>query len=132
MFKRINNALIDYSSCLIEQQKLKDEIDRIQKEFSYVVKKFSCGSEKFEKLLSLQRFSLFKHDLSCDQFIRESSLINKFSKQTENNSLNLGLPKCTRCLKVRHSAYSCMSLRKPIKVKKMWIPKGTILPNLVH
>ena len=61
----------------MEQQKLREEIDRIQKEFFYVVNKFSCGNEKF---FSLQRFSLPKHGLGCDPFIRESSLINKFSK----------------------------------------------------
>ena len=95
LLKKINNVPIDHSSCLMEQQKLREEIDRIQKEFFYVVNKFSCANEKFEKLLSLQRFSLSKHGLGCDPFIRESSLINKFSKQNENDSLNLGLPRCT-------------------------------------
>ena len=132
LLKRINESTMDHSSCLIEQQKLKDEIDRIHKEFSYVVNKFSCSNDKFKKLLSLQRFSLSKHGLGCDSFAKESSLLNKFSTKNENDSLNLGLPKCARCLKVGHSAYSCISLRRTIKVKKMWIPKGTILPNLVH
>ena len=132
LLNRINESTIDHSSCLIEQQKLKDEINRIQKEFSYVVNKFSCGNDKFEKLLSLQGYSLSKHGLGCDSFAKESSLLNKFSTENENEPLNLGLPKCTRCLKVGHSAYSCLSLRRTIKVKKMWIPKGTILPNLVH
>ena len=111
---------------------MKDEIDRIHKEFSYVVNKFSCGNDKFEKLLSLQRFPLSKHGLGCDSFAKESLLLNKFSTKNENDSLNLGLPKCARCLKVGHSAYSCISLRRTIKVKRMWIPKGTILLNLVH
>ena len=132
LLNRINESSIDHSSCIMEQQKLKDEIDRIHKEFSYVVNKFSCGNDKFEKLLSLQRYSLSKHGLGCDSFVKESSLINKFSINNEKDSLNLGLPKCTRCLKVGHSAHSCLSLRRTIKVKKMWIPKGTILPNLVH
>ena len=103
-----------------------------KKEFSYVVNKLSCGNDKFEKLLSLQKFSLSKHGLGCHHFFRESSLLNNFSNKNENDSLNLGWPKCAKCLKVGHSSYSCMSLRKTIKVKKMWIPKGIILPNLVH
>ena len=119
LLKRINDSIIDHTSCLIEQQKLKDELDRIHKEFSYVVNKFSCRNDKFEKLLSLQRFSLSKHGLGCDSFAKESSLLNKFSTKNENEPLNLGLPKFIKCLKVGHSAYSCSSLRRTIKVKKM-------------
>ena len=130
--KELKNVSKDHSSCLVEHQKLKDEIDRIQKEFLYVINKFSCGNENFERLLSLQRFSLSKHGLGYDPFDNESSLLNKFSNKNENDSLSLKLPKCTRCLKVGHNAYSCLSSKRTIKVKKMWIPKGTILPNLVH
>ena len=88
MLERINDVPLDHSSCLIEQQKLKYKIGRIRKEFSYVVTKFSYGNEKFEKLPSLQRFSLSKHGIGCDPFVRESPLLNKFSNKNGNDSLN--------------------------------------------
>ena len=127
----LENNSNDHSSCLLEQQKLCEEIDRLKKEFSYVVGKFTSGQEKFEKLLSLQRFSSSKNGLGCDPYQRKSSLMTKFSNN-ENSSITLGVPTCDKCLKIGHSLHSCTSLRRTIKVKKMWIPKGTTLPNLVH
>ena len=55
----------------------------------------------------------------------------KFSN-ADNSYITLGVPPCARCLKIGHNAYSYTSLRRTIKVKKIWTSKGTILPNLVH
>ena len=57
--------------------------------------------------------------------------MTKFSSNV-SSSITLGVSTCAKCLKVGHSEYSCAILRRTIKVKKVWILKGTILPNLVH
>ena len=120
-----------HENCLLKERKLTSEIDRLKKEFSYVVGKFTSGKEKFEELLSLQRFSISKNGLGCDPYERNSSLITKFTKESGASSNMHNLPTCDKCLKVGHNAYNCSSLRRKIKVKKVWVIKGTTLPNIV-
>ena len=79
----------------------------------------------------MKRFSLSKNGLGCDPYQRESYLMTKFSSDG-NSSITLSVPTCARCLKIGYNSYSYTSLRRTIKVNKMWIPKGTILSNLVY
>ena len=122
-----SNGIDNHSSCVLKQKELEDELDRIKKEFSYVVGKFTSGNEKFEKLLSLQKYSLSKSGLGCDPFERKSSLISK-----DNIKNNFSSSTCSKCLKFGHNENACSSLRRTIKVKKVWIVKGTTLPNIVY
>lgn len=116
----------DHSSCILKQNELENELERLKKEFSYVVGKFTSGNEKFEKLLSLQKYSLSKSGLGCDPFERQSSLISKDNVKSTFSSI------CSRCLKFGHNEIACSSLRRTIKVKKIWVVKGTTLPNMIH
>ena len=68
-FEKLSSSIVnDHTNCVLKQKELENELDRIKKGFSYVVEKFSNGNDKFENLLSLQRYSLSKHGLGCDPY----------------------------------------------------------------
>ena len=78
----------------------------------------------------MQRYTLSKYGLGCDEFANEQPLLHKLGHAKKE--LNYKILRCTRCLKMGHSSYSCLAPRRAMKVIKMWAPRGTKVPNTVH
>ena len=76
----------------------------------------------------MQRYTLSKCGLGCEEFGNEQPLLNKLDHS--KRKLDLKLPKCSICLKIGHSSSSCHAPRRVMNVKKIWVPKGTKVPKL--
>ena len=77
----------------------------------------------------MQKYTLSKCGLGCEEFGNEQPLINKLDHY--RNKLDLKIPRCSRCLRIGHSSHSCHAPRKVIKIEKVWVPKGTNVPHRV-
>ena len=78
----------------------------------------------------MQRYTLSKCGLGCEEFGNEQPLLNKLDHS--RYKLDLKLPKCSRCLRIGHSSSSCHAPRRVINIKKIWVSKGTNVPNRVY
>ena len=102
----------------------------MKKELNDITHKYTNGNEKFESILNLQRYTLSRCGLGCEEFDKEQPLLNKLDHT--KNGLHFKIPKCSKCSKLGHSSSSCKTSRKTIKVVKMWVPKGTKVPNTIQ
>ncbi|GAV60770.1 hypothetical protein CFOL_v3_04299 [Cephalotus follicularis] len=107
---------------LEENEKLKIEIDALQKTFS----KFSNSSDKLDKLLGLQRCVFDKAGLGFEEMKNVKHFQNFFVKKLEPQIC------CNYCGRIGHISTSCI-FRKNLyfgKTRKFWVPKGTFVTNL--
>ncbi|GAV56620.1 hypothetical protein CFOL_v3_00162 [Cephalotus follicularis] len=108
---------------LEENEKLKIEIDVLKKSFSI----FSNSSVKLENLLGLQRCVFDKAGLGYDQMKNVKHFNNFFVKKV--------VPKvcCNYCGRLGHISTSCFYRNNLCfgKNKKIWVPKGTFVTNLI-
>ena len=120
---------LDHSYCLLEYEKLINQLEQVKRELNDITSKYTNGNDKFEKMLNMQRCTLSKCGLGCNEFSSEQLLLNKIDHSRKE--LNFKVPRCSRCLKMGHRSYSCHAPRKVIKIKKVWVPKGTSVPNRI-
>ena len=93
----------------------------------FIATKLTNGKENLEKLLGSHGQSLSKHGLGYIPFSRRKNSKTVFLK--EGNSKN---DACSSCGINGHYAFACNMRRyRHIGVKKVWVPKGTIIPNNV-
>ncbi|GAV88416.1 UBN2 domain-containing protein [Cephalotus follicularis] len=124
---------------LEENKNLKIEIDALKKTFS----KFSSSSEKLEKLLGIQRCVFDKAGLGYDEMNNVKHYQNFFDRKNkiEKEKIEKDFIKkknsfisCNYCGKNGHISSSCFyknhfMSRSQLKIKKVWVPKGTIITN---
>ena len=103
---------------------LKKSVD----DFSLIATKLTKGKENLEKLLGSQRKFLSKHGLGYTPFTKRKSSKTVFVKQRFSND-----DACSYYGLNSHYAYSC-KLRQSrfVGIKRIWVPKRTILLNLVN
>ena len=96
-------------------------------DFALIAVKLTKGKKNLEKLLGSQRQSLSKHGLGYAPFTKR-----KFSKTVFVKQGFLKDDTCSYCGINGHHAYS-YNLKKSrfVRVKRIWVPKGKILPKLV-
>ena len=101
---------------------------RTADDFSLIVTKLTNGKKNLEKLLGSQIQSLSKHGLGYNMFLKKKTSKIVFIKQ--GSLKNDASSYCGIC---RHYAFSCkLRQTRHVGVKQIWVPKGTILPNLVN
>ena len=112
--------------------KLETKVKALEKENEVLVNekcilKKSVDDFSFIATKLSQRQSLSKHDLGYIPFTKRKSSKIVFVKQRYSKD-----DACSYCDVNGHYAYSC-KLKHPryVGVKRIWVPKGTILPNLV-
>ncbi|GAV77381.1 hypothetical protein CFOL_v3_20852 [Cephalotus follicularis] len=119
-----------------ENKNLKIEIDALKKTFS----KFSNSSEKLENLLGIQRCVFDKAGLGYDEMNKVKHYQNFFDrkKKIEKEEIEKDFIKkknsFVSCGKNGHISLSCFykshfMSRSKLKIKKVWVPKGTIITN---
>ena len=118
-------ALEKEKEILIEEKSvLKKNAD----DFSLIATKLTNGKENIEKLLGSQIQSLSKHGLGYNMLSKKKASKTVFVKQG-----SLKNDACSYCGIHGHYAFSCkLRQTKHVGVKQIWVPKGTILPNLVN
>ena len=119
------NVLNKEKMTLIEENLLlKKEVEK----FSNIATKLTKGKENLEKLLGSQRQSLSKHGLGYIPFTTK-----KYSKIVFVKEGYMNDDSCSYCNMHGHYAKSCkLKHLRYVGIKKIWVPKGTILPNLVR
>ena len=120
---------IDHSSCLLEYEKLNAQLEKVKRELNEITNKYTIGNENSKKMLNMQRYTPSKCGLGCNEFSSEQPLLNKIDHSRKE--LNFKVPRCSRCLKLGHNSHSCHASRRAIKIEKIWVPKGTNVPNRV-
>ena len=116
VLKQENNALLN------ENLSLKKDVEK----FSNIAFKLTDGKENLEKLLVYQRQTLFKHVLGYNIFTSSKNAKTIFVKQGThlNNACNIYGD-------YGHISYaSHLRLHKNVEIRRIWVPKGTILPTL--
>ena len=109
---------------LNEKCSLKKSVD----DFSLIATKLTKGKKNLEKLLGSQRQSLSKHNLGYTPFTKRKFSKIIFVKQGFSTD-----DACSYCGITDHYAYSCkLRQSRCVGIKRIWVSKGTILPNLVN
>ncbi|GAV90356.1 hypothetical protein CFOL_v3_33765 [Cephalotus follicularis] len=105
-----------------ENENLRLKIDALKKTFS----KFSNSSDKLDNLLGLQRCVFDKTGLGYEEMNNVKHFNNFFVKKNEPKII------CNYCGKLGHISTSCFLKKKLglVKIRKIWVPKGTFVTNL--
>ncbi|GAV77207.1 DUF4219 domain-containing protein/UBN2 domain-containing protein [Cephalotus follicularis] len=135
--ERLSNKSLDDKIISLEKENetLKVEIDALKKTFS----KFSDSSEKLDKLLGLQRCVFNKAGLGYD----EMNNVKHFQKYLDKKDKQKISPSmtCNYCNKHGHTTRTCYRKKndmykrnlllnnKLLKVRTIWVPKGTFVTN---
>ena len=91
--------------------------------------KLTQGKENLDKLLVSQRLPLSKSGLGYDYKNDNKSYHTRFVRSHASFSFS----KCKYCGKIGCISYSFnLKNNAYIGVKKMWVPKGTVLPNMIR
>ena len=105
----------------------KSVLEKIADDFSLIATKLTNGKENLKKLLGSQIQSLSKHGLGYNVLSKKKASKTVFVKQG-----SLKNDACSYCGIHGYYTFSCKLRRaRHIRVKQIWVPKGTILPNLV-
>ncbi|GAV58526.1 zf-CCHC domain-containing protein/UBN2 domain-containing protein [Cephalotus follicularis] len=118
-----------------ENETLKVEIDALKKTFS----KFSNSSEKLDKLLGLQRCVFNKAGLGYDK-MNNVKHFQKYLENKDNQKVSSSMT-CNYYKRHGHTTHTCHRKKndmykrnlllnnKLLKVRTIWVPKGTFVTN---
>ncbi|GAV72157.1 hypothetical protein CFOL_v3_15646 [Cephalotus follicularis] len=118
-----------------ENETLKVKIDALKKTFS----KFSNSSEKLDKLLGLQRCVFNKAGLGYDE-MNNVKHFQKYLEKKDNQKVSSSMT-CNYCNRYGHTTHTCYCKKndmhkrnlllnnKLLKVRTIWVPKGTFFTN---
>ncbi|GAV65953.1 zf-CCHC domain-containing protein/DUF4219 domain-containing protein [Cephalotus follicularis] len=126
-----------------ENEKLKIEVDAIKKMFS----KFSSSSDKLDRLLGVQRCVFDKAGLGFGEMNKVKHVENLLDRKKTDNVVSCNfcdknghiaskcwntknVVSCNFCGKIGHISSVCWHKKYSMKVKEIWVPKGTIPTNL--
>lgn len=101
---------------LKENQSLKNEVNRLKP----IVDRFTLSSEKLKIILNSQRAVYNRAGLGYNLRERQKFLKNIYVHADDSTKIT-----CFKCEKLGHKAYTCHTHN----VRKIWVPKGTILTN---
>ena len=117
------NSCLEENHLLCSKNKiLQIEVDRLKP----LVDKLTLSSNKLELILKNQRDVGNKTGIGYNSHLKKKPVLNA----TTINSFQKPKVICFHCKKSGHKSFACnQSLKKKHKVKKIWVPKGTMIPN---
>ena len=107
---------------LQENQSLKNDINKLKP----IVDKFTLSSNKLNMILDNQKAVYDKAGLGYNLLKKQKFLKNIYVNYSSNKSTNIT---CFKCGRIGHKSYTCLKSANTT-IKKIWVPKGTILTNL--
>ena len=123
LLKQVENFSIEKSILLQENQSLKNEIAKLKS----IVEKFTLSSNKLNMILDNQKAVYDKAGLGYNPLKKQKYLKNIYVNSLSNKSPNIT---CFKCGRVGHKSYTCFSNKSTNStIKKIWVPKGTIMTN---
>ena len=87
--------------------------------------KLTKGKDNLDKILENKRYSISKNGIGYALNNLQNNNKMTFVKASHTSSLC-----CNYCGNFGHIASMCY-LRKNTRIKQIWVPKGTILPNMI-
>ena len=117
---------LDLKNEEIEKLKIdkKGLVEKVQN-LTLISSKLAQGKDNLDKILGSQRYTLSKNGVGYGMNILQNS-----DKRNLIETSHFSLPRCTHCNKFGHIVSMCY-FKRNIKIKQVWVPKGTILPNML-
>ena len=116
---------LDLSNEEIDKLKIdkKGLVEKVEN-LTLISSKLTQGKDNLDKILGSQRYTLSKNGVGYG--------MNDLQKNDKANLVKIShssFPRCTHCKKYGHIVSICYY--RNTKIKQVWVPKGTILPNML-
>ena len=116
---------LDLSNEEIDKLKIdkKGLVEKVEN-LTLISSKLTQGKDNLDKPLGSQRYTLSKDGVGYG--------MNDLHKNEKANLFKIShssFPRCTHCKKYGHIVSICYY--RNTKIKQVWVPKGTILPNMI-